>query len=513
MKKYLIYMCLSAGLLFLSSCTDELNTQPTNKVSGSQIFSDVNSAQAAINGIYRMLYLIGWSEGYPYENCGQTAIQLLADLMGEDHLMNEQGGGWFFPDYRLNVHGEFSNTSGRSYAVWNFYYTLISNLNYIIASENTMEGDPKAIKSLVGQAYAMRAHSYFYLIQLYQQTYKGHENAPGVPLYLEPTVSSSVGKPRGTVQGVYDQINADLENATTLLQGLPQEHISHVDYYVAQGIQARVALVQHDYVKAAKAAKEALAKSNLTLLSVSDLGGNNDADVKDVMWGVKISASQSSQLYGFFAFMDADVPGSWASQGRQCISSGLYNLIPETDSRLAWFRGKLETDEAGNSKTSYCQLKFKMADYTTRTGDYIFMRAEEMVLIKAEAECHQGLYSDARATIKPLGELRDPGFAERLAKRADAKTYNEDTNAPLLTLMDEILFQRRVELWGEAGRIFDLQRLGLGYKRDYPGSNHSQKVETKNTNAASPLFIFPLPQTEIDGNENITEADQNPVVQ
>lgn len=115
---------------------------------------------------------------------------------------------------------------------------------------------------------------------------------------------------------MYDQINADLENATTLLQGLPQEHISHVDYYVAQGIQARMALVQHDYVKAAKAVKEALAKSNLTLLSVSDLGGNNDADVKDVMWGVKISASQSSQLYGFFAFMDADVSGSWASQGR-----------------------------------------------------------------------------------------------------------------------------------------------------------------------------------------------------
>lgn len=125
----------------------------------------------------------------------------------------------------------------------------------------------------------------------------------------------------------------------------------------------------------------------------------------------------------------------------------------------------------------------------------------------------RGPVRDAPATIKPLGELRDPGFVERLAKRADAKTYNEDTNAPLLTLMDEILFQRRVELWGEAGRIFDLQRLGLGYKRDYPGSNHSQKVETKNTNAASPLFIFPLPQTEIDGNENITEADQNPVVQ
>lgn len=433
--------------------------------------------------------------------------------MGEDHLMNEQGGGWFFEDYRLNVHGDFSNNSGRSYAVWNFYYTLISNVNYIIASEEIMAGDPDEIKSLVGQAYAMRAHSYFYLIQLYQQTYKGNESAPGVPLYLEPTLSSSKGNPRGTVQAVYDQINADLEKASTLLKGLSQEHVSHIDYYIAKGIQARVALVQHDYATAAAAAGEALTKSKLALASVSDLGGNNNADVKDVMWGVKILASQSSQLYGFFAYMDADGPGMWGSQGRQCISSGLYNLIPETDERLDWFRGKLESNQSGNSNTSYCQLKFKMADYTTRTGDYIFMRAEEMVLIKAEAECHQGLYAQARASIKQLGELRDSNFAERLAERSDAKIYNEDTNARLVTLMDEILFQRRLELWGEAGRVFDLQRLGLGYNRDYPDSNHSQKVLTKNTKAGSPLFIFPLPQAEIERNDNITDADQNPIVQ
>ncbi len=115
--------------------------------------------------------------------------------------------------------------------------------------------------------------------------------------------------------------------------------------------------------------------------------------------------------------------------------------------------------------------------------------------------------------VKQLGDLRDSDFTERLGKRTDSKTYNENTNAPLITLMDEILFQRRVELWGEAGRIFDLQRLGLGYNRAYNGSNHTQTVQTKNTKAGSPLFILPLPQSEIDGNENITDADQNPIVQ
>ena len=512
MKKNLLYICSLAGLMMFGSCSDELNTEPTDQVSGSQVFIDATSAESAINGIYRMLYVAGWSSSWGTENCGLTAINLLADLMGEDHLMYAQGQGWFYEDYRLNVHGDFSGKSGRSYALWNFFYTMISNANYIIAAEETMGGEPDAIKSIVGQAYAIRGFCYFNLIQLYQQTYINNQDAPGVPLYTEPTVAGSEGKPRGTVQGVYDQITSDLGKAETLLNGLTQKHISHIDYYIVKGMQARVAMVMHDYATAAAAATEALTKSGLQLATVAQLGNNNNTDVCDVMWGVNIIADQSQGFAGFFSHMDADAEGMYASKAQQCISTGLYNLIPETDSRLNWFRGAL-AENKGASMVSYCQLKFKMADYTTRIGDYLFMRAEEMVLIKAEAECHQGQYSQARATIKQLGAVRDSNFEARLAQRTDANTYNQNTNAPLVTLMDEILFQRRVELWGEAGRIFDLQRLGLGYNRKYEGSNHTQTVQTKPTTAGSILFIMPLPQSEIDGNENISDADQNPIYQ
>ena len=511
MKK-LIYILSLVGLLGFNSCADELNTEPTDKVSGSTIFADVTSAKSAINGVYRLLYTAGWSSSWATENNGQTGIQLLADLMAEDHLMYSQGQGWFYEDYRLNVHADYTHKSGRPYAVWNFYYTIISNVNYIIAAEETMGGDPQERDNIVGQAYAMRAFCYFYLIQLYQQTYEGHEDAPGVPVYTEPTAAGSEGKPRGTVQETYDQINSDINRAIELLEGKSQGHISNVDYYVANGFKARIALVQHDYATAAAAAAKALKKNGLKLASISELGGNNDTGVSDVMWGCEITTDQTSGFAGFFSHMDADATGMYASTAQKCISSGLYNLIPDTDTRkAAWFREPLAKDGTG-SMVSYCQLKFKMADYTTWTGDYLLMRAEEMVLIKAEAECHQGQYSEARATISQLGDLRDTNFAERLASRTDANTYNTNTNAPLKTLMDEILFQRRVELWGEAGRIFDLQRLGLGYNRVYEGSNHTETVSTKNTDVASPLFIFPLPQSELDGNENITAQDQNPIV-
>ena len=514
MNKFLYIFTLAGIMMVGSSCQDELETSPTNQVPSEDVFVSATTAQTALDGIYRMMYTPGWSQGWGSENPGQMGIVLMADLMGEDHVMLEQGQGWFYEDYRLNVHGDYISKAGRSYSVWNLYYTLINNANQVIASEKKLNDDAAAIKRVVGQAYAMRAFCYQYLIQLYQQTYKGHESAPGVPLYTEPTVIGSEGKGRGTVQDVYDLINKDLQTAADYLEGQPQKYISHVDYYIAKGMQARSFLIQHRYEEAAAAAAEALKKPGLQLITVKDLGGNNNIDVKNAMWGVKVIPDQSAGFPGFFSHMDADAVGLYGSKARKCISSALYNMMSETDTRHDWFRGKLEKDqeERGNSMASYCQLKFKMANYETRIGDHIFMRAEEMVLIKAEAECHQGKYEEARATLKEFGELRDPAFAERLAARTDANTYNTNTNAPLVTLMDEILFQRRIELWGESGRIFDLQRLGLGYTRAYEGSNHTQTVNTKNTDTASPLFILPLPQSEIDGNENITEADQNPIV-
>ena len=387
--------------------------------------------------------------------------------MAEDHLMKEQGQGWFYEDYRLNVHGDYSNKAGRPYSIWNFYYTIVSNVNYIIASENTMGGDPELKNSVVGQAYAMRAFAYYYLIQLYQQTYKGHEDAPGVPLYTGATVAGSEGSPRGTVQGVYTQINSDIEKAIDLLGSIGnkvQSHVSHIDYYVANGIKARICLTQHDYAGAASAAAEALKKPSLKVATIAELGGNNSVKTADVLWGMEIIADQSSGFASFFSHMDADAPGMYASKARQCISTGLYKLISDTDERkTAWFRGAIPSDEekAASSYTSYCQIKFKMADYTTRTGDYLLMRAEEMILIKAEAECHQKEYSTARTTIKTLGNARDSKFEERLAERRNL----------LKALGAEIVLTDG--LTGMAGSIAKAQEL----RASIPGSVILQQFE------------------------------------
>lgn len=58
---------------------------------------------------------------------------------------------------------------------------MVNNANAIIEKipDESLDAELHAIK---GQALTFRALSYSYLIQMYQQTYKGNENQPGVPL-------------------------------------------------------------------------------------------------------------------------------------------------------------------------------------------------------------------------------------------------------------------------------------------------------------------------------------------
>src|SRR5690606_22825308 len=105
------------------------------------------------------------------------------------------------------------------------------------------------------EVYALRAWAYFNLVQMYGKRYVAGANNDqmGVPLVLTPTIE---GQPRATVEEVYAQINADLDQAIALLPSTPVNK-SHPDKEVAKGLKARVALVQQNWPVAEAMANEA----------------------------------------------------------------------------------------------------------------------------------------------------------------------------------------------------------------------------------------------------------------
>ena len=172
--------------------------------------------------------------------------------------------------------------------------------------------------------------------------------------------------------------------------------------------------------------------------------------------------------------------------------------------------GRLQCINAG-------QYEYNQKNYA---GDYIFMRMEEACLIAAEAYCRLGDELEAKHWLSELESRRNPAYASRLVHL----TGSEQTFASVgtvETLLDEILLQRRIELWGEAGRIYDILRLRKGWTRNWTvngePSNHTNLLSKYPEYLGFPAdfreCIMMIPQAEIDNNPSIGPEDQNPYVE
>jgi hypothetical protein len=471
-------------------------------VESSGLFTTASNALIPLNGIYRSMYTAGWSTtGNTHQCFGISAYNLMADVMGEDMIMAAQGSGWFWYDCIYNVKSFYTAKTWRSYDLWNAYYTWISNANYIIAAEETMGGTEEDINYVVGQAYAIRAYSYYMLAQSFARTYKGHESEPCCPIYTEPTVAGTQGQPRSTVQEVYTLINSDIAKAVEKLKGTTQQHESHISYAVACGLQARIALTTEDWNTAKTAAKEAISTSGCSILSAEDIAGLNDVTKKDVMWGAEIIADQSGAYASFFMHMDKSM-GGYGSSAQKLINKNLYDKMGENDQRRAWWD---TTDSKG-----YQQVKFLFSDKTKYLGDYIWMRVEEMYLIAAEAECRLGDETSAKSDLMALMSKRDPDYScEGLTGTALGTLTSDETGS----LLEEIITQRRIELWGEAGRIYDIRRLKQGFRRTVEMGWPEKALLTSrpSEDPESYMWVLTIPQSEFDGNVNMDgDKDQNP---
>lgn len=509
-KYTLASMCAA---VMLTACSDSLlDTTPTTHVATNELTSNAETAVSLLDGIYRTMYKASYSNnGWTAEEAGLASTILAADLMAEDMVMSEGGSGWFYYDYLCDVKYDYTLDYGRPYSLWNQGYQWISNANLLIAAKETMQGDENDVNYIVGQAYTLRAFGYYMLSQWFARTLVGHEDEPCVPIYTEPTTKKMKGKGRATVAQVYKQIDDDLAAAEAMLENSnhARNSKSHLGLVGTYGIHARVALVEENWTDALKYADKAIeaAKAEgLDIEPVSSFAGMNRAAFNNVIWGMSITADQSTTYDCFLNHMDADM-GGYAAEARKQINKQLYAKMGSQDARRSWWNPK---DEA-NGDLGYQQEKFKFSNYSTFEGDNIFMRVEEMYLIKAEAECMLNDDAAAQQTLNKLVQTRDPQYdcSAKTGKTLGTTSAPEEETG---SLREEIINQRRIELWGEFGRLFDLRRLHQGYIRTAE-QGHSEIISDyrPTSNPESVMWLMPIPQSEFDGNKALDPIrDQNP---
>ena len=488
-----------------------LNTSPAGSLSGSEIFGDSDKAQSAVDGIYRLMHSNGWSASWYAEHPGLAGFTIVRSLMGEDHYQYAQGNGWFYYDYAFNTASDWTSTSGRQYGTWNMFYTFISQANYVIDAEETLKLDATGC-NVLGQAYAIRAFSYYCLYESFcQGNYAENKDKPGVPVYTTGTSKDTDGVGRGTIEQLFVRINGDFQKSVDYFAeaDMPQSHCSHIDLYTAYGLWARASLGQQNYEQAGHCAEEALKKSSLKrVASLAELGGFNNRSVADVMWAFEKTADQVALFGGFISHMAID--GTYGSTAPQCFDDWLYLAgMTSTDLRRAWATLPSESMLVANgSKFKKAKIrwqqKFAYQNASTGVADIINMRAEEMLLTLAECKCRANDFAGARALLEEL-------YAERysaprdISGLEDSSIVSLDTHTLPVTLIDEILLQRRIELWCEGmGRVPDLRRLNLGYSR----YESQPAAVSKKPNDSS--FILAIPQKEFDSNSALDlSTDQN----
>lgn len=530
---------LGSAMLLTTSCSD-LDTNPSGStMSDGQLnevlAQDPSKLKSEVSGMYANMIEYGaitqwYGTGQPrHYDFGYASTMMMMDASGQDEPSQVSGYNWYNKPLRFVDRTANSETT---YFIWNQCYKNIKVANDVLKSVD-LENLSDVAKSYVGQAYAMRAFEYFTLIQIYQFSYKGHEDAAGVPIVTEKTAEAN-NNPRAAVKDVYKQIMDDLNTAIDYLTD-SRSAKSEINRQVAYGLRARVNLVMQNWADAAADAQKAAEGYTPLSKDAAAAPGFNDVSASNWIWGNIVDESNDIVQSGILNFpsMMCSFTGNGYSPTYACrmINSKLWKEIPSTDVRKGWWIDENlnspivnpkyvvhqeDEDEDGNVVkylAVYNQTGDEVADitepytnvkfgaYKNQYGnelnacDIPLMRVEEMILIQAEATAMDGNVEEGKRILENfVRTYRDPSY-----------TCNATTAEGV---QDAVWFQRRVELWGEGFSFTDLLRLKKPLDRT--GANYEVSVRFK-LPAESPIFLYLIPEDEENHNEALV-GNNNPVV-
>jgi hypothetical protein len=512
MKKYILIFIAIWGLIAASCSSDFLETHSTQGVDEGNIFTTTGNANIALEGTFKLMYERGSAQNYS----GYETMLIMSEMMGDDVVFSAVGSTTLYKtSYQWSLHRNI--TSAMMNYCYLYHYRIIANVNLIIANIDNAEGEQIDRDYIKGQALALRAAHYFNLVRMwgYRYNYESEqENTKlGVPLILDLETSQEP-QPRSTVEQVYEAIYQDLNEAIELLKVMPtRSNKIHPNQSVAHGLLSRVALTMGRWADAATHAKAArTSEYNLVSTIYTEKPGRfYDQSNSEWMWGNKRIVSENDGFYTFHSFM-GNTDAIVTRQSPKCIYNWLYHKISDTDVRKGCFAATrtiannsdlFTRPTDGTAAPAYFNNKFMVVSRNDPQVDCPYMRIAEMYLNEAEALSRQGKDAEAQQVLFELTNFRDPGY-----------TKSTLTGTALL---EEILLQRRIELWGEGHRWFDLKRMNLPLDRDMAATLPTGSTEASNHAVAAAQILqipagdnrwqFVFSDNELDNNPHIIQND------
>ena len=492
-----------------------------------------HSAQDLINA------LISTHMGYGQMDWGYPSLMMYRDFMTGDFIPCNPTNWIYIQFYWVLLHGAGSPTSTYTYLYWDHYYYYLQICNNIIETHK----QDASKKELVAIARTFRALFHLDMARMYDalpaESQLGEYNVEEVKGLTSPIINEKANQsynPRATRDEMFKFIFNDLDTAgSAFSNGYVPENKTFPSLAVVYGLKARAYLWLGGfedglyaeiptgiaaYREAAKYARMAISTSGATPVTKEQyqdkVSGFNTVN-QAWMWAMVQSVDTVlGNLHSFTAQISPEALWGYGGIVNPGVSKMHYDRMGDADIRKQIIVGPETTYEDFAQYTSipgevywnswgafetgvgpYSNFKFRpgsgnVSDYRQGNATSIpLMRVEEMMLIEAEATAH---YDESTAVELLMAFM----------------TYR-DENYVLAgyDLIEEIIFQKRMELWGEGQIVFDLKRLDYGINLAYEGSNAQNGFRFK-TDHRVPCWNFCFPLKEIQQNAGVVN-NPNPI--
>lgn len=491
MKKNVIKLMMFSGLfLALFGCSDDfLNEEPEDEFLninqlGEAAANNPEIVTGFIEGVYSTMYNTQTGGTTGHDDFGHKGYDLFADFLTSDVALSVSTYGWYrasITEYQCTQ--DFTYTD--NYQVWRHYYRIVRAANTVIETLGGDEADPENQDNryTLGQALAMRAHSYWYLTQ-----YLSNDHDPAAEILPIYRTVSNIGVARSTTAEVFELIESDLNRAIDLLDGYARPTKTQIDKPVAQAILAYVVASTRDVSRMGEVVAlcdAAISGSGATVMSAAEVtGGFNDVATPGWIWGTDLNADIGLRLVSWWGQMDAfSYSYAWAGDAK-AIDQNLYDAIPADDARKAQFFAGTGYYNLMPLDKFYDASRIIGGPSGSVVADYVYIRIAEMHMLKAEALAKMGQDGPARTALTNVLSQRLP----------DTSYLNGLSGAQL---QDEIYLQTRIEFWGEGKTYLALKRNAA--MTGVRGSNHLSFVGESYAHNSEQM-TFEIPELEIQSN-------------
>ena len=508
MKNNIIKILLVGCLIFTQSCDNYLTEEPVTDFFTEQIFATESAVESAVAGMY-----IQFSS---FEHHGSGALNLLMPMSGK-----------FWSSQGANVDATSLNCTPSNInlnQLWSGMYSTINACNVVIDNLNNSSAELSNRDVSLGQAYLLRGITYFDLVRLWGD----------VPIKTSMATVDDLHTPRNAKEDVYDLIMSDFELAKELLP-LPGEYnAARPAKYVANAYLAKVymqlagedggdaSLWQSAYDEAIQVYQKYSLVS--TYADLFDIENENSTESMFEIQYTTAGGTRSSDAIRMFN--PNNVYANLNTFGRIRPNKEVFdqhiNQYSELDPRLdATFYYGSYIKSNGTSQNLYptiidnnngfaCIEKYTDPSYngTTSARNFLKLRYADVLLMLAEIE----------------NELNGPGSAYQYVNEVLSRARNTSSGVVaepaewMGMSLDELRFrimrERQFELLGEGHAWYDTRRRGYEYFLEEVVETHNNQPNPGNRDYIYPVIVknmlMPIPSNEINSNQAISQADQNP---